>query len=72
MCPSDLSKEEGTGKRWVGALTGGALARIGAPAIRAIPGVGGLLGGLSMSIASGASTWRLAKSWRSTWRPAAR
>lgn len=51
------SYEEGTGKMWVGALTGGALARIGASAIKAIPGIGSLIGGLSMSIASGASTW---------------
>ena len=51
------SYEEGTGKMWVGALTGGALARIGASAIKAIPGIGSILGGLSMSIASGASTW---------------
>jgi uncharacterized protein (DUF697 family) len=52
-----VSYEEGTGKIWVGALTGGAVARIGASAIKAIPGVGSLLGGLSMSIASGASTY---------------
>ena len=51
------SYEEGTGKMWIGALTGGALARIGASAIKAIPGIGSILGGLSMSIASGASTW---------------
>jgi uncharacterized protein (DUF697 family) len=49
--------EEATGKLWVGALTGGAVARIGASAIKAIPGIGSLIGGLSMSIASGASTW---------------
>jgi uncharacterized protein (DUF697 family) len=49
--------EEGTGKIWVSALTGGALARIGASAIKAIPGIGSVLGGLSMSIASGASTY---------------
>ena len=51
------SYEEGNGKMWVGALTGGAIARIGASAIKAIPGIGSILGGLSMSIASGASTW---------------
>ena len=51
------SYEEANGKMWVGALTGGALARIGASAIKAIPGIGSLIGGLSMSIASGASTW---------------
>jgi uncharacterized protein (DUF697 family) len=50
---------EGTGKVWVSALTGGALARMGASAIKAIPGVGSLLGGISMAIASGASTYAL-------------
>jgi uncharacterized protein (DUF697 family) len=53
----EVSYDEGTGKVWVGALTGGALARIGASAIKAIPGVGSLIGGLSMSVASGASTY---------------
>jgi uncharacterized protein (DUF697 family) len=52
-----VSYQEGTGKVWVGALTGGAVARIGASAIKAIPGIGTLLGGVSMSIASGASTY---------------
>src|SRR5262245_38866670 len=56
-----VSYQEGTGKVWVGALTGGALARIGASAIKAIPGVGSLIGGLSMSIASGASTYAVGK-----------
>ncbi len=51
------SYEEASGKMWVGALTGGAIARIGASALKAIPGIGSILGGLSMSIASGASTW---------------
>ena len=49
--------EESTGKVWVGALTGGAVARIGASALKALPGFGTLLGGLSMSLASGASTY---------------
>ena len=52
-----VTYEEGMGKVWVGALTGGALARIGASAIKAIPGIGSILGGVSMSIASGASTY---------------
>ena len=56
-----ISYQEGTGKVWVGALTGGAIARIGASAIKAIPGVGSLIGGLSMSIASGASTYAVGK-----------
>ncbi len=52
-----VTYEEGTGKIWVSALTGGAIARIGASALKAIPGFGTLLGGLSMSIASAASTY---------------
>lgn len=52
-----ISYEEGQGKVWVGALTGGTIARIGASALKAIPGIGSVLGGLSMSIASGASTY---------------
>ncbi len=42
---------------YVTALTGGMLARIGASAFKAIPGIGTLLGGASMSIMSGASTY---------------
>lgn len=45
------------GKRFVAALSGGALARVGASVVKAIPGVGTLLGGLSMSAMSGASTY---------------
>lgn len=52
-----VSYQEATGKMWVGALTGGAVARIGASALKAIPGFGTILGGVSMSVASGASTW---------------
>ncbi len=39
------------------ALTGGAAARIGASALKAIPGIGTLLGGATMSITSGATTY---------------
>lgn len=52
-------------ENFVTALTGGMLARIGASAFKAIPGIGTLLGGASMSIMSGASTYavgRVAKS----------
>ncbi|MCB9274844.1 MAG: DUF697 domain-containing protein [Lewinellaceae bacterium] len=38
-------------------LTGSTLARIGASMIKALPGIGTLLGGVSMSIMSGASTY---------------
>jgi uncharacterized protein (DUF697 family) len=46
-----------TGKTFVSALTGTTIARIGASALKAIPGVGSLLGGISMSLMSGASTY---------------
>ena len=46
-----------TGKTFVAALTGGSFARIGASMLKAIPGVGSVVGGLSMSVMSGASTY---------------
>lgn len=44
-------------ENFVAALTGGMFARIGASALKALPGIGTLLGGASMSIMSGASTY---------------
>jgi uncharacterized protein (DUF697 family) len=44
-------------ENFVAALTGGMIARIGASAVKALPGIGTLLGGASMSIMSGASTY---------------
>jgi len=48
---------ESTGKRFVTALAGGTFARIGASMIKIIPGVGSIIGGLSMMALSGASTY---------------
>ena len=48
---------ESEGKTMLSALTGGTLARIGATMLKALPGIGMLLGGASMSIMSGASTY---------------
>ncbi len=45
------------GKAFVTALTGSTFAKIGSSLIKAIPGVGTILGGLSMSALSGASTY---------------
>ena len=45
------------GKAFVTALTGSTFAKIGSSLIKAIPGVGTVLGGLSMSALSGASTY---------------
>ncbi|GJM31561.1 MAG: hypothetical protein DHS20C18_05620 [Saprospiraceae bacterium] len=44
-------------KSLITALTGSIFARIGASFIKIIPGVGSLLGGLSMALMSGASTY---------------
>lgn len=46
-----------SGKAFVSALAGSLLARMGANAVKLIPGIGTLLGGVSMSILSGASTY---------------
>ena len=46
-----------TGKTFVAALTGSTLAKLGSSVIKIVPGFGTLLGGLSMSILSGASTY---------------
>ncbi len=47
------------GKAFVSALTGSTLAKIGSSAVKALPGIGALLGGLSMSALSGASTFAI-------------
>ncbi len=47
------------GKSFIASVTGTSLARIGASFIKLIPGVGSLIGGVSMSIMSGASTYAL-------------
>jgi uncharacterized protein (DUF697 family) len=44
-------------KGFITALTGGMAAQLGASAIKAIPGLGSLIGGVSMSVMSGASTY---------------
>ena len=50
---------ENVGKAFIASLTSTSLARVGASLVKAIPGVGTLLGGVSMSIMSGASTFAL-------------
>ena len=44
-------------KSFIGALTGGAAAKVGASLIKAIPGLGTVIGGVAMSATSGASTY---------------
>lgn len=52
---ADFSRSNG--KAFVSALTGTTLARLGASFLKAIPGVGTVLGGASMALTSGASTY---------------
>ena len=49
------------GKNTVSAIVGGSAARLGASLVKAIPGVGTIIGELSMPILSGASTWALGR-----------
>lgn len=60
-----LAAEEGVdyttdgGKQFVTALTGGTFARLGASLVKGVPGVGTVIGGLSMSAMSAASTYAI-------------
>lgn len=54
-----VSFSESEGKAWVSALAGNLVARIGANALKLLPGLGSLIGGVSMSIVSGASTYAI-------------
>jgi uncharacterized protein (DUF697 family) len=51
------STDQKTIKHFATALTGTMAARVGASVVKAIPGLGSLVGGLSMSVLSGASTY---------------
>ncbi len=51
---SDIS-----GKSFIASTAGATVARIGASFLKAIPGIGSIIGGVSMSIMSGASTYAL-------------
>jgi uncharacterized protein (DUF697 family) len=48
-------------QNFITALTGGMVARLGASVFKAIPGIGTILGGASMSIMSGASTYAVGR-----------
>ncbi|ELR98181.1 DUF697 domain-containing protein [Gloeocapsa sp. PCC 73106] len=53
----NVNYSQNTAKTFVSALTGTTLARIGASILKVIPGVGSIIGGASMSVMSGASTY---------------
>jgi uncharacterized protein (DUF697 family) len=46
-------------KSWIGTLSGATLARIAAGAIKAIPGIGTIIGGASQLVLSGATTYAI-------------
>jgi len=50
---------ENVGKAFIASLTSTSLARMGASLVKSIPGIGTILGSVSMSIMSGASTYAL-------------
>lgn len=54
---SDYSED--SGKALVGALTGNLFARMGASLLKSIPGIGSLLGGVSLVVLSGGATYAL-------------
>lgn len=55
----NVSYYKNQGKSIIGALVGSSLARLGASALKAIPIFGSIIGGVSMSIMSGATTYAI-------------
>lgn len=57
----DINFSKMQAKAWISGLVGSTFAKLGASALKIIPGIGSFLGGASMSILSGASTYALGK-----------
>jgi len=57
----EVDYSESKGKATLFTVTGTTFARLGASAIKAIPGIGTILGSVSMPILSGASTYAIAQ-----------
>jgi uncharacterized protein (DUF697 family) len=55
----ELEFSEGNLKTWISTLSGSVLSKLGAEAIKLIPGVGQVIGGVTMAIFSGASTYAI-------------
>ncbi len=49
--------KESSGKSLISAISGSTMARMGASMVKSIPGIGSILGGVTMSALSGASTY---------------
>ena len=54
-----VSYSESEGKVWLSALTGSVFAKLAANAVKLIPGIGSVIGGISMAVISGGSTYAL-------------
>ncbi len=55
----EIDFKQTEGKAIISSLTGSGLARLGARAVKFIPGVGSILGGVTLAILSGASSYAL-------------
>lgn len=55
----EVNFKETEGKAVITALTGSSIARLGARAVKFIPGVGSMLGGVTLAVLSGASCYAL-------------
>jgi uncharacterized protein (DUF697 family) len=55
----EIDFKETEGKAIITSLTGSGLARLGARAVKFIPGVGSVLGGITLAVLSGGSTYAL-------------
>ena len=55
----EVDFKETQGKAFITALTGGMVAQIGARAVKFVPGIGSVLGGVTLAVLSGASTYAL-------------
>ncbi len=60
----DIDFKETEGKALITSLTGSGLARLGARAVKFIPGIGSAIGGVTMAMLSGASTYALGQVFR--------
>jgi uncharacterized protein (DUF697 family) len=56
-----VSFSEAEGKAWVTALAGNLAVRVGANALKLIPGIGSVIGGATASAAAGASTYAIGR-----------
>ncbi len=61
----DVDFKETSGKAIITSLSGASIARMGARAVKFIPGVGSILGGVTLAVLSGASTYAIGQVFKS-------